>query len=145
VPGGTWTRRLVTGAIMAVMLASIYGVAYALGVQSHTVNAVTHGCPFDPGCTGPNNNAGDYNKRGYNRCADPFPACPGDHDMNFSRTRVRLISNDVLKATSSCNNCIRVDVQYDTNPTWECKFETDHYSEGPALSLHDHFTESAIC
>ncbi len=138
-------RAVQISVLASLMLVGSFGVAYAYGIQNHTSNSITHGCPFDDGCTGASNEAGDYVRHGYNRCADPYPACPNDGDMNFSRVRVKLISTDDIVAGNNCYNCGRVDVEYDTNPKKECKFLTSHYAENPDLNVHDHYTESALC
>lgn len=109
--------------------------AYAYGVQNHVVNGIAHGCPFDPGCTGSTNYAGDYNRRGYNQRS---PA------MSYSRVQTFTAGGSLVR-TGACYNCISVYTSYDTNPTWECKYFTSHYATGPTLNAHTHYTESAIC
>jgi hypothetical protein len=127
-------------AVLGVALVLVtFTAAFAQGIQNHTTNGITHGCPYDPGCT--NTSPTDYVRHGYNLCS----YCPNDNDMNFSRIRIVRISTGVVNKTTSCNNCFRLDNEYDTNPVRECKFLTRHYVEGPNLSQHDHYTESAPC
>lgn len=124
--------------VMALVLAT-FTAAYSLGIQNHTTNGIRHGCPFDAGCTG--TGVGDYVRWGYNLC----DFCGGDNDMDFSRVRIVRISSGAVQKTNTCNNCGRLDNMFDTNPVKECKFLTRHYVEGPNLSQHDHYTESAPC
>lgn len=133
---------LVLTALSAIFAGS-FGIAYALGIQSHTVSGVKHGCPFDPGCTGPTNYYGDYNRQGYNLC-DPFPSgCGADNDMDSSTVNIYYAPTGGFRAGNSCSNCQRVDANYDTNPAAECYYRTTHSVTGPSLNSHSHYTESA--
>lgn len=136
-------RQSVVMVSVTVALALVGAAAYGEGIQNHTSNGITHGCPFDPGCTGTSASAekGDFNKHGYNRCS----SCGSDKDMDYSLQRIRRISDQSIKAKKACYNCQRSDVEFDTNPTKECKFQSGHYAEGPALNRHAHYTESAFC
>lgn len=130
-------------ALIAGLVLGGFGVSYAYGTQNHTLSGVRHGCPFDNGCTGATNYYGDYIRNGYNNCYPTSGGCAGDNDMDTSYTAIYYRTSGTASTSNGCNNCGRVDVYWDTNPAAECYYRTTHSSNGPALSSHSHYTESA--
>ncbi|CCF84436.1 exported hypothetical protein [Nitrolancea hollandica Lb] len=129
-------KRVCLTALTVIALSLVsFASAYAYGIQYHTVNGISHGCPGDPGCYGSSNFAGDYYRQGVDSSGTiANHLWVSVNDSGGSQT-----------AYNQCWNCSYAPVGYDTNPSWECKFTTLHGAEGPDLAYHLHYTESAIC
>lgn len=119
--------------VLAAVLMFVFsvGIAAAYGTQNHSVNGITHGCPFDPGCTS-GGAAGDYNRNGYN-LKYPYAL------LDYSYVAVYDAETGSFKTSQSCGNCIRVDAYWDTNPKRECEFKTYHYVDDTSYSLNGHY------
>lgn len=119
------------------MLATVFGFIFSIGfasaygTQNHSVNGVTHGCPFDPGCT-TGGAAGDYNRNGYNL---KYPYA----NVDWSYVAIYNAETGSFKKSQSCSNCIRVDANWDTNPSLECDFKSYHRVDDTSYPLNGHF------
>lgn len=131
-------------ALTVVLTVVVAGAAYAYGIQRHTVGGFDHGCGYitDNGCTGSNNDAGDYNRTGFikdNYC------CISTYYMNLEIWRAA--TNPYFVSRSDCSNCTLVIDYYDTNPTYECRYKTWHVAINQNFDFlvngHWHWTEAA--
>jgi hypothetical protein len=138
------SKRFVGLLLAALLTVVVSGVAYAYGIQKHTVNGYIHGCDtapgWDPGCTGPNNEEGNYHRVGH--------TWKSSGTAYYINTEIWRAGTNVFKVRTDCLNCYYTIVEWDTNPVWECRFKTWHVADSVAgspitLSGHWHYTEAA--
>lgn len=131
-------RTLLRVVLPFFVVLALSGVAYAYGIQEHTVNGYEHGCSeyFDIGCAGATDKDGDYNKTG--RTDAP--------DSAYLNLEVWDAQYNTFKTRTHCSACSIANVNWDTNPRWECDFKTWHVAvDGSVTELngHWHWTEAA--
>jgi hypothetical protein len=135
-------KRIARARFVVVVLALSFvfaGAAYAYGIQRHTVSSYDHGCGYtvDPGCTGANDDDGDYNKRGFTKWTSA---------VDYLNTEIWYAVTNSFRTRGDCSNCMLTNPAWDTNPTFECRFKTWHvaYNNGViSLNGHWHWTQAA--
>lgn len=136
-------RRALPTAIAVLLTLALSTVAYAYGIQRHTVNAYDHGCGLvfsDPGCDD-GSDPGDYYRRGQTEKSSGSPAY-------YINTEIWNAQTNSFKTRRDCLNCYSAFAGWDTNPTMECRFKTWHVAlnvagGGITLNGHWHYTEGA--
>lgn len=113
------------------MLLTSFGAAYAGHV--HTVNRISHGLG-----DGYDN---DHELIPFNNYLDGIMAW----SYVWLRKSQGAGNPDKTVAHDWCSNCGETYIWYDTNPSPECLFRSEHEAVSPDLNLHYHYHHGGWC